>query len=79
MKREWLSALGILFIVLGGTVDLLDQLGGIDIRPLLPVDNADAILAGIGVAKLLLRAAYAIVAFFVARNKESEKKEDPNG
>jgi hypothetical protein len=66
-KREWIVALGSVAVVLGGILDLLDALEAIDIQPLLPVEHAGSIMAGIGIAKIGLRFLYPFVLKWVAK------------
>lgn len=74
MKGYWLYALGVFVVTFGSVVELLDQLALIDLSPLLgtflPEKHVGAVIAGIGVAKIVLRLATAGVAALLAKVKQ---------
>lgn len=76
MKREWLVALGIIAVILGGLVDILDQLDAIDISPVINAvvreDHAALALALLGVFKIVLRVAYGGISWLLVRYKGQE-------
>ena len=58
MLKGWKTVLfGTVLTAAGTALDLLDQLKAIDITPLLPPNSAVKIIAGIGIATILLRLA----------------------
>lgn len=76
MKREWLVALGIIAVILGGLVDILDQLDAIDISPVINAvvreDHAALALALLGVFKIVLRVTYGGISWLLVRYKGQE-------